>query len=135
MRMDLIVVAKKLIKAMLFWHTCRSTPTSSPLAEPTSGVPSFLQHAGNRSFASAKGCSARIVPYRTVSHVLAGHHARPQWPTNRCRGQRLRETDSLGSHPVNIGSAKSLIAHVRQFVIRQFIRHDVHDVGQPRDLT
>ncbi len=125
---DLVVVPEKNVEPMPFRHTGRPTSARAPLAETTGGIAPLFQHGGHRRLVGAERCYAVVGTDGGVAHVLARHQRGPQRSTHGCRRQGLGESDPLGRHSVDPRRVNLRIPHVRQLVVRQLVRHHVHDV-------
>ena len=125
----LIVVTEEDIEAVILRHAGRTAPAAAPLAKTTGGIAGLLQQGGDGHFAGAQRRAATVGPNRGVAAVLAGHQHTTSWRTQRGTGQALCEAHPFGGQLIDVGSVEVRMAHVREFVVAQFVRHDVDDVG------
>jgi len=63
MRVDLVVVAKEFIEAVLFWNSRGAATTDAPFSKSSGGVSLGLEHAGKGGLIGSNGGGAAVVPH------------------------------------------------------------------------
>ncbi len=129
MGVDLIVVSKEQIEAVLFGNSRGIPSTASPLSEAPRGVASFLEEGGNGLFFGPKRGSSVVRPDRRMPGMLARHQVAAQGPANRRTCQGLGEANAFPCKLIDYRCFDQRVAHVGELVVGQLVRHEVDDVG------
>ena len=132
MGMDLIVVAVKNVEAVIFGYTCRVSTSTSPFTEPACRIPLLFEERSDGQLSGSQRRASIIRSDRRVSRMFTRH----QIATQRCADRRTRqgvgESQTLSGKLINPRRFDVPVAHVPEFVIGEFVRHDVNDIRRLR---
>ena len=128
MSMDLIVVAKKVVEAVLFRNSTGPTAADAPFAKSSGGIPFRFQHLRQRRFVSPDGIEAIVTSHRSVPRVKSGEQDATGGPANGCSCIGVCESHPLACYPVDVGGEEIGMSHVPGLEISPFIKHEVDDV-------
>ena len=127
-RVHLVVVAKKQIKAMLLRHARRAASPAAPFAKAARGIARRFQKRADRGFVCSQRRAPPVGPHRRVAAVLAGKKAAPRRRTDGRPSQGRREPHAFGCHLIEPWRLQMRIAHAGELKVAQLVGHDVDDI-------